>query len=500
VSAPSLVSLAHSRFPHCVFPITSRPGTPIWRIEPTGFAEVCAWLRDEPQARFDLLLVLTCVDGDLRYLLASPAQHTRIEVRVRPARERSLDSVAGVWPAANWAEREVYELWGIRFSGRLALDPLYDARDTSLDACVRSGTRFPTSLDGLCIRAILNGDRIVRAQPEPGLRRCGIEARLASAPYGQGALFAARMDGWAAMHADLAYARAVEHLLELAIPPRARYLRTIYAELQRINSHLCWLARAAARLADPLFVAPAYASRARQGVLDLFEWLGGNAVTPDLIAVGGLRRDAPDDLPACLERLMDELERWLDDLDALLASSHWDTWLRDLGVIDPGTALGLGMTGPCLRASGIAYDVRKTFPYAAYDHLDFDTHTEQGGDALARCRVRLRDARTSIGLVRTAARQLPGGPINAIAPGGIGRPTAVPPVPAGSAYAAVESPRGELGVYVVSDGSTHPRHVAVRGPSLHHLSASPLMMRDVTLEQAEWILDSLDISPGEAER
>jgi NADH-quinone oxidoreductase subunit D len=308
-------------------------------------------------------------------------------------------------------------------------------------------------------------------------------------------LLAARIDGFAAMSCDLAYALAVEKLLHIVPPPRAQVLRAVYAELGRVASHLFWLSRCAQNLTDPPFAGPAYAWQGRTAILDVFQELGGNPVTPDIVAIGGLKRDLDSSTADSLRSLLVTLQGVLDDVDRLLThNAGFRAQLEGVGVIDPGTALGLGVTGPCLRACGIGYDVRCAFPYAGYASLEVQPAIERGNDTDARFRARIAEMHSSLRLIDQALLQLQSGPVNA-SPDEL--PHALPP---GITYASVEGPRGELGVLLVSDGSRHPMRVHVRAPSFANLSALPFLARGERPNNAAIALDSMDISMGEVAR
>jgi NADH-quinone oxidoreductase subunit D len=314
-------------------------------------------------------------------------------------------------------------------------------------------------------------------------------------------MLAARIDGFSAMNGDLAYALAAEKLLGLKPPPRAQQLRVIYGELQRVASHLFWLGRSVRNMTDTAFAVPAYVWEARTAILDLFQWLGGNPITPDVIAIGGLSRDAPDTLTVRLSPVLDQVGTLLDDLDPLIGENQTlGAQLENVGIIDPGTALGLGVTGPSLRACGIAYDVRTAFPYAGYASLEVRVPTERDGDARSRYQVRVGEMRVSVDLIRAVLARLAEGPVNALRSEGLAPGCELPALPSGTTYASVEAPRGELGLCLVSDGSARPQHVHIRAPSFANLSALPFMVRGARIDQVGVVLDSLDISPGEVER
>jgi NADH-quinone oxidoreductase subunit D len=503
-----------ARFPGTTLACDTGQGEWMLSLAPSSLGRACEFLRDEPESRCDLLLLLTAAQGEAYYQLASTQRCQRLRLHVPIDPSAPIDSLAFTWPAANWEERQAHGLWEIAFRGHPELRPLFrpaalagDDTPPAEDALPRIGSRYPTSVEGWPVHLELDGGRVIRAQPDLGYRRCGIEQRLTQWPYVRGTLLAARIDGFAAMNGDLAYALAVEKLLQIQVPLRAEYLRTIYAEMQRISSHLAWLIRCTQRTSDPGWAAPSCAWEARRAILDLFQWLGGNPITPDLVSIGGLRCDTPQGFVPAVQAVLDGLKGHLVDLAILVdQSAAFRARLEDVGIIDPGTALGLGMTGPNLRGSGRGYDVRTSFPYAAYQWLDIEVPTGQRGDALARYRVRMREIRASMDLIGQALRDLPGGPVNAWAVSPLANPDEAPLLPTGTVYASVEGPRGELGVCLVVDGSGRLCHAHIRGPSLANLSALPLMCQRVAnpggmaCDRVDQILDSLDISIGEVER
>jgi NADH:ubiquinone oxidoreductase subunit D/NADH:ubiquinone oxidoreductase subunit C len=507
MSESTLAETLAARFPGAVRDCTIEGNETTLTVSPEHLVHVCELLRDEPETRYNLLATLTRARGDALYQLVSLPQTSRLLLRVPlgDSAMPTLDSLSFVWPAANWAEREAHDLWSLAFAGHPDLAPLLCAKglpaskptETSSRLRIHSGTRYPTSVDGLSIDIEIDEQqRVSHARVNLGYRHSGLEARLAEWPYARGVLLAARMDGFAAMSCDLAYALAVEKLLHVEPPLRAQVLRTIFAELQRIASHLFWLARCVQNLTDPAFAGPAYAWQGRAAILDLFQELGGNPITPDVIAIGGLKSDLFSDGVGKVHLLLAELEGVLDDLDRLLTHSPgFRAQLGGVGVVDPGTALGLGVTGPCLRACGVAYDVRIAFPYAGYVLLAPPVPTEQDGDADARYRVRIAEMRNSLYLLDQALSHLEEGPVNAF------DSDQVPPtLPPGTAYASVEGPRGELGVLLVSDGGTRLQRVHIRGPSFANLSAMPFLVRGARQHQVVGVLDSLDISMAEVER
>jgi len=351
-------------------------------------------------------------------------------------------------------------------------------------------------MEAAYVQLQLEDTQAIEAQPRLGLRHAGIGKQLTRWPYQQGTLLAARIDGFSAIQGDLAYALAAEKLLGLRPPPRAQMVRVVCAELQRISSHLYWLTRCVQDLSDPSLAAPDHAWEGRAAILEWFQWLGGNPITPDVIAIGGLHWDVPSTFVPRVHALLTDTEMLLNDLDQMLTrSTAFRSQLQNVGVLDPGTAIGLGVTGPSLRASGIGYDVRRTFPYSGYETLDVAVTVRQGCDADARYMVRMAEMRVSIDVIRQALSRLPAGPVNAVTDESL---SATPP--RGVTYASVEGPRGEMGILLVSDGSACLRRAHIRGPSFSNLSALPFMTRRIRVDQVQTVIDSLDVSTAEAER
>ena len=515
-----LARAVEDRFPGTVMAWDDRTGQRTLTLSPAHLVGVCEFLRDEPEAGYDLLTALTFTHACLWYQLTHTGRGRRLQLCVPlsdrdPASAASIvDSLASIWLAANWAEREVHDLHGVVFRGHPDLRPILttdvpcpEARSQTPDPrsphtwSLPTGMRYPTSMDGLFLHLELDGEQVSEVRPSFGSCHVGLDRALAQRPYEQGTWVAARIDGFASMHADLAYALAVEKLLQVEPPRRAQQLRLVYAELQRVASHLFWLARTAQTESDPTSLASAYAWEARETILNWFQSLGGNPITPDRVAVGGLEEDMSSALVSALHDLLDDLETQLGDLHCLLGENQaFLSRLDGIGLIDPGTALGLGLTGPCLRGSGVAYDVRQAFPYCGFDSLPVQISMQQEGDAGARFRVRMAELTASLGLIRQVLSQLSSGPVNAFDLSPRTGHSAFPPLPPGSVFAAVEGPRGELGVCLFSDGSGYPKHVYVRGPSFANLSALPLMAHGLSLAQLRTVLDSLDVSAAEAAR
>ena len=499
MQTPPAVDAIRGRLPRAVKHYEDDTDCVTITLQPESLVAACEALRDDPLLRYDALSVLAYADRHLIYQLVSTSLPERLRLRV-PVRDDppGIESTAFVWPAARWAEQEIRDHWHVDFAGHPNPAPLFRGPASPRDPPEHDlgGMRFPTSLDGLtfAVDATPQGGNTVT--PLLGRRHVALGRQLCQVPYQACTSLLARVDGFSAHVGDLAYATAVESLLQVTPPPRAQVLRTIYAECARIASHLYWLARMTQNHAPPAYVAPARAWQARQRALDLMAQWGHGSPVPDAICIGGLVWDAPDDLQDTLTDWSAEMSAHLDKLEALIYRPRWiDRQLGDQGVIDPGTAVGLGVTGPNLRACGLPYDVRTAFPYARYPALDVPVRVQSEGDARSRFLLRLAEVRASLEIVRQAEDHLQPGPVRALEDGDL-----PDTLPVGTVYAAVEGPRGEWGILLVSQGQANWQSVQIRGPSFANLSALPYLCRNAQPDHLVAILDSLDISAGEVER
>jgi NADH-quinone oxidoreductase subunit D len=316
---------------------------------------------------------------------------------------------------------------------------------------------------------------------------------------------------------NLAFALAVEKLLGVEIPPRATSARVILAELTRLASHLVWLGTQAIELgAQSMFL---YCFREREPILDVFEMCSGQRMMTSYIRPGGLAQDLPNGFEPAVRRILDNMPRRIDEYEALLTKNGiWRDRTVGIGILRLDDALGLTITGPNLRASGGAYDVRKDRPYCGYEQYNFVIPTGTHGDCYDRYLVRIREMRESVKIVRQALERLPVGPFVTS-----DRKVAFPPrselatsmealihhfklategyrVPAGEVYSAIESPRGELGIYLVADGSAKPYRLHVRAPSFANMQALPLLAKGELVADLVATIGSLDPVMGEVDR
>jgi len=358
------------------------------------------------------------------------------------------------------------------------------------------GPQHPSTHGVLRLVVRTDGELVTEVTPVIGyLHRCA-EKIGENVRYEQYIPYTDRLDYLASMGDNLAYCLAVERLLGLEVPPRAQYLRVIMAELNRIASHL--LALGAYGLDLGAFTPFLYAFREREMILDMFEHVSGARLTYNYVKVGGVRRDVDAKFAEMLYRFLNLFDARVKDYNDLFSYNQiFIDRTKGLGIIPAEKAVEYGMTGPNLRASGVDYDVRHAAPYSSYDQFNFKSvlgrdGTGVLGDCWNRYFVRIEEMVESCGIVRQAMGGLPEGKISEdlkrIRP------------PAGEAYASVENPRGELGFYVISDGSDTPLRVKIRAPSFSNLSILPELGKGVLLADLVSILGSIDIVLGEIDR
>ncbi|HEV3460222.1 MAG TPA: NADH-quinone oxidoreductase subunit D [Thermoanaerobaculia bacterium] len=371
------------------------------------------------------------------------------------------------------------------------------------------GPQHPALQGVLWLRLTLDGEKIAGCQARIGYGHRGLEKLFESFSLRDGVALTDRLDFAAAAAANLAYAGAVERLLGLDVPPRARYLRVVLAELQRLASHLLWLATFAADAG----VGGAFLACLgdREQVLDLLAGYAGARLTLRCAVPGGLPRDAPEGWLASCARLAAALPSRVDAYQQLPAEDRrFKQCTVGLGVLPADTALDYGVTGPALRAAGVDWDLRKALPYDAYEELDFAVPVGRNGDAYDRCQVRLAELRQSAGLITQCLERLPAGPVR-LEPAARAEPAApaAQEAPLGSeTYFSVEGPRGEIGFYLVggaagpagSGDASPPWRCHVRAPSFYNLQALPDMVQGHGVGDLVPLLGSLDLALGEVDR
>ncbi len=357
---------------------------------------------------------------------------------------------------------------------------------------VNVGPSHP-STHGVCrLIAHLDGEVVTRAEPVIGYLHRGIEKMCENRTYLQVVPLTDRLDYVGSMYANWAYCRAVERLAGIEVPERAEYLRVITCELQRIASHMMSIGSSGADTGA--FTAFVYAFDIREKIIELFESLCGARLTYNYVRPGGVSFELPEGWAEDCARVVREIPRWLEELDDLFfANVIARGRLKGVGVLTAEDAVAWGASGPCARGSGVEWDLRKHDPYSVYPRLDFDVVVGDNGDAFDRARCRLFEARESCGIIEQALEQMEPGPVQAMLPRLLKPRT-------GDAYDHIESARGSLGVYVVSDGTVRPCRVKFRSPAFCNLALVKLLAPGHTMSDLVVILGSLDPVFGEVDR
>jgi NADH-quinone oxidoreductase subunit D len=357
---------------------------------------------------------------------------------------------------------------------------------------INMGPQHPSTHGVLRVKLKLDGERVADSECIIGYLHRGVEKIAEHRSYQQFAPYVDRMDYVAAVSNGLGYCEAVEKLLGAEAPPRARVVRTILTELQRIASHLLWLGTHALDIGalTPLF----YCFREREEILKIFEKYCGARLTTHAFRIGGLQYETYDGFEEEVKRFCADFNNRIAEYETLLTENRiWIGRTKGVGVLSAGDAIALGVSGPVLRASGVKWDIRKAMPYAAYDQYKFEIPTRETGDTYDRYVVRLEEMRQSRLICLQAVDNIPSGPVMAK----VGKVLKPPP---GEVYHAIEAPKGELGYYIVSDGTTQPYRVRVRPPSFINLQAFDKMAKGSLVADVVAIIGTIDIVLGEVDR
>jgi NADH dehydrogenase I D subunit len=456
------------RFPQSILEVHDFRGETTVVVRAGDLVPVCRFLRDDPDQAYGLCLFVSAVDqldlGDSPrfvgvYQLASLEHRRRLRLKVPlPGDAPAVDSVTSVWPAADWHEREVFDLFGIHFrdhpelrrimlphdwvghplrkdypiggepvqftvnpdepsladlgqqvmdapTGESDIPPWFSGRDDTM--IINMGPQHPATHGVLRVVVELDGERIVNAAPDIGHLHSGFEKTAEHRTYQQFAVYPSRMDYVAGMSNDLGYILAVEKLLEAQVPPRASAIRVILLELQRLAAHLIWIGTQTLDLSGTIHALLAYAFREREMILDLFEMVCGARITTSYFTTGGLRWDVPPAFPGKVREFVDWFDKRLEEYERMLTKNPvYRSRLEGIAVISADQAIGLGCTGPVLRGSGVGYDVRKYAPYCGYEEYEFEVPTQPEGDALARYIVRVAEMRQSTRIIRQGLEKL----------------------------------------------------------------------------------------------
>jgi NADH-quinone oxidoreductase subunit C/D len=545
--------------------------------------DIARYLHDAPEAAFDHLTDICSVDypeDQLRfevvYHLHSLPLRQRLRLKARITEDDpTIASVTGIWKGADFLEREVYDMMGIRFSGhpdlrrilmpedydegyplrkdfptegrgwrsRFEFIPRFDEASVDVvksevpeeqkhffraepdlpssqrqeELLLNMGPQHPSTHGVLRVVLLLDGERIVKATPDLGYLHRGVEKLSEGLTYMQIIPHTDRLDYVCAMSNNYSYVRTVEKLLEITVPIRAEYIRTIVAEMQRIVGHLFWLGTQALDVgAMTVFF---WTFREREVLLDMFEKLCGARLTLNYYRIGGVDSDFIPELVQRMKAFLDIFPEKVKEYDSLIAANRiWIGRTKNVAVLSAEDAISFGCTGPVLRGSGVAYDVRKAEPYGVYDKVDWEVPIGKNGDTYDRYWIRMEEMRQSARIIAQCLDQLPAGPIMAEAPQYIPPPKelvmrdmeslihhfiiytqGIKP-PKAETYCATEAPKGELGFFIVSDGSPRPYRMKIRAPSFVHMGAFDHMARGYLISDIITIFGTYDVVMGECDR
>jgi NADH-quinone oxidoreductase subunit C/D len=531
-------------------------------VERSQLIELLESLKEHPELECDLLLDICGVDYpdrehrfDVVYHVGSLSRPHRIRVKVEVDEDDPmLPTAYGVWKAADWFEREVWDMFGVRFDGhpnlrriltheafqghalRKDYDPaqrwiltesetmvpewaheVHEDDDQFETQILNLGPSHPATHGTLRTVIRLDGEVITRAEAEIGyLHRC-FEKMSETHGWNQVIPYTDRLNYCSSMINGVGYAMAVEQMLGVEAPPRAQVIQVILSELSRVMDHCVCLG---ANLVDLGALTNFwYFFQPREEIYGLLEACAGGRLTVSYVRIGGLAYDVPHDFEERVRYLLDYIPKFIDDVEKLVSTNKiFRDRTEGVGTISAADAINWGWTGPCLRASGVPYDVRKAYPYRGYENYDFEVPVATTGDCYARFLVRIEEMRQSLRIVRQAVDNLPDGPVITD-----NHHVALPPkekvftemealiwhfkliyegikVPAGEAYSFTEGGNGELGYYIVSDGEGKPYRIKVRPPCFAIYQAYPHLLEGHMVPDAIAILGSLNIIAGELDR
>ena len=410
------------------------------------------------------------------------------------------------------SDHETVELALEELRGRVT-----DRAFTGETLLLNMGPQHPSTHGVLRVLLELEGETVITAQPEIGYLHTGIEKNMEAKTYEKALVMTDRMDYLNNLGNNLTYCLAIEKIAELDVPPRAQYMRVILAELQRISSHLVWLATHILDLGATSVML--YAFRDREHIIDMFEMLSGQRMMTSYIRPGGLWRDLTEDFLPALRKYLDYQPKKLDDYERLLDNNPiFLERTKGVGVVTKEMVLDWGMTGQMARGCGINYDIRKASPYTGYERFEFDVPLRTEGDVYARYIIRIEEMRQSLRIIRQAMDNLPDGPFRSnnrkyVPPPRSELGTSMEAVihhfklwtegyslPPGEVYVRTESPKGELGVYLVSDGGPKPHRVHFRTPSFWHLQTLGEVSKGYLVADLVAVLGSIDFTLGDCDR
>jgi len=469
---------------------------------------------------------MCCVDYidylEIVYLFNNHSKVCRIKVALKVEPDKpSAPTISHIYNIAHWYEREIHEFFGVLFDGHSFMTYLflhdqidfYPLRKKQIPVpeedkkllnsfkpeeqedgfFLNLGPQHPSTHGVLRVVVKMNGEYILEAIPVLGYLHRMHEKMAENRTYQQFYPNAARMDYLGALNFNLGYVTTVEKLCGIEVPERAQYIRTITCELNRISSHLLWLG---AFLADLGGLTPfLYTFDDREQILDILEAVTGSRLTYSYFRFGGLFNDVDDDFVDGVKKFINRLRSRFDMYERLVTGNViFINRVKDIGVMDYTYPIRYGCSGPVIRSLGIPFDIRKHEPYGVYDRIDFKVAQGTNGDNMDRYLVRIQEMEISLDIIEKALKDMPSGPINAEK-----LPKKLKP-PKGDIYHTVESPRGELGVYIVSDESDIPYRMRWRVPSYSNLMTFPELARGTLIADAIATLGSYDLVIPEIDR
>jgi len=379
------------------------------------------------------------------------------------------------------------------------------------------GPQHPSTHGVLRVILELDGEKVIKAEPVVGYLHTGIEQQMENKLYYHAIPCTDRMDYLAPMSNNLGFCLAVEKLLDIEIPEKVKWARVILAELTRIKSHLVWLGTHALDLGAMSMLL--YTFRERETIVDVYEACGGQRMMTSYIRIGGLAHDLPVDFDKKVRHVLEQVPKGMSDYEKLLTKNEiFIQRTKNVAVISADDAINYSLSGPMLRGSGVKHDIRKANPYTGYENFDFDIPVGKNGDAYDRYLLRLEEIRQSMRIIEQALDGMPEGPYRAHVPGVVLPPKEdvlykmesmifhfkiitegfKPPV--GTVYMPIESPKGELGFHISSDGTNKPHRVRVRPPSFINLQSLPKLVEGKLLSDVVCAIGSIDIVLGEVDR
>jgi NADH dehydrogenase I D subunit len=531
--------------------------------------ETLTFLKYKAEPRFEMLFDLSAIDeagrgGGLTvfYQLLSLSGNADLRLKVSlPAEAPTLPSTCAVWPAANWYERELYDMFGIHVDGhpdlRRILMPEYweghplrkthpnratemppyqlpearyrsimesyraeDYREAATDdeeMILNIGPTHPGTHGLLRLVVRLAGEEIRDVRPDIGFHHRGAEKMAERQTFHSYIPYTDRIDYLAGVQNELPYVLAVEQLAGITVPQRAQVIRVMLCELFRVSSHLVWLASYAHDVGA--LAPPFYAFREREYLFDVMELITGGRMHPAFFRIGGVALDLPEGWHEALQAFLQRMPAAIDEYQDLLTNNPiMRARTRGIGVLSTAEAIDWGVSGPNLRACGLEWDLRKKRPYSGYEHYDFEVPTATEGDALARTEVRLEEMRQSLRIVEQAMQNMPSGPVLSSEARyafprkeatlhdietlihhfiSVGRGMRFPP---GESLFITEAPKGMNGYFVVSDGSENPYRLRIRTPSFPHIQTLALLARGHLLADLITILGSIDYVLADVDR